>query len=127
MKKLMIMIIITFLFSDCTKDRQTYLYIINNSEKTIRVYDSYHYPDTTFYHENGGSKIEPYEEKSLGSKNGWNNDIINNNSLNMLILYVFDIDSLGIYTDQELNEKYLKRYDLSLDSLIKMNWTVTYP
>lgn len=43
--------------------------------------------------------------------------------------YLFSLDTLKKYTWKEIKEKnnYLKRYDLSLDDLDSLNWTITYP
>jgi hypothetical protein len=46
-----------------------------------------------------------------------------------LSIYVFDTDTLNTYdwVKVKVGYKVLKRYDLSLDDLKQMNWTITYP
>lgn len=44
-------------------------------------------------------------------------------------VFIFHTDTLTKYTWREVREGYrvLKRYDLSLQDLEQMNWTITYP
>ncbi len=46
-----------------------------------------------------------------------------------LSVFIFSTDTLNRYSWDEVRSgnKILKRYDLSLDDLIQMNWTITYP
>jgi hypothetical protein len=46
-----------------------------------------------------------------------------------LSVFIFHTDTLNKYSWEEVRDGYmiLKRYDLSLDDLKRMNWTVIYP
>ena len=45
------------------------------------------------------------------------------------MFYVFSVDTLEKYSWEEIREGYkiLKRYDLSMDDLDSLDWTITYP
>ncbi|MBR3936990.1 MAG: hypothetical protein IKJ66_03545 [Bacteroidaceae bacterium] len=47
----------------------------------------------------------------------------------LLMFYVFSVDTLEKYSWEDIRKGYkiLKRYDLSIDDLDSLNWTITYP
>lgn len=73
-------------------------------------------------------KIEPGRQINLRSSFEWEN-VIKEMPSDTLSIYVFDADTLTIYNWSQVKEGYkvLKRYDLSIDDLHQMNWTITYP
>jgi hypothetical protein len=64
----------------------------------------------------------------LGSKFSWNKffEILPHDTLS---LFIFHTDTLNMYSWEEVRDGYkiLWRYDLSLEDLQGMNWTITYP
>lgn len=114
----------------CRKEQQTNIYFYNNSSKMIWVLCSFSYPDTLFINTiGGGYKVEPNTKKALSMKNGWDIEIERNNSYNYLILFTLDDSIAKIYSDEEISDSnlILKRYDLSIEQLKALNWTIAYP
>ena len=112
-----------------------YIRVANISQKAIMVTAGYErflmnaYPDTTLpSSEPDLYKIEPNKQINLRSGFEWEK-VIEEMPLDTLSIYVFDADTLNTYDWIQVKEGYkvLKRYDLSLDDLRKMNWTITYP
>ncbi|WP_372934897.1 hypothetical protein [Mariniphaga sediminis] len=131
MKKrdLITLVLLSILPFSCVKPRETNLHFINNTNYTILVYDWYSYPDTNFYFEWGGWQIPANSQISMGSKNGWDNNIMKRNNENVLMLFVVHEDTLKKYSFEQISQMYLfsKRYDLHLSDLESSGWTVTYP
>lgn len=125
---LLITSFLVFVSCSCRKERQTYIWFNNTTNKGYYIEPSYTYPDTSYFALVGGYEIRPNTKESLGSKNGWDIDIINNNSTKTLMLFLLDKDTLGKYSGQEIPlSSITKRFDLSLDYLKKINWSITYP
>ena len=105
--------------------------INNNSNKSIYYYNGSQYPDTilTFYSQFKSGDVFSIEKFS--SKDALYNGCIEG------ILYQFKKISFTLFDAQTIDTtpwdtvraKYLilKRYDLSLEDLQRMNWTITYP
>lgn len=118
-----------FLLVNCRKEKhQINLWFNNTTDKTIWINPSFKYPDTLSISFSGGYKIEPHTKESLTSKLGWDEDIKENKS-QTLILFLIDQDTLNNYSFQEIESGYkiIKRYDLSLDYLKSVSWSITYP
>jgi hypothetical protein len=129
MRKLVLYLIIGVSLTSCSKPKQIYLYFTNNADYDILVFKWYSYPDTNFYFEWGGTKVLANTQYAYGSKNGWDNDIKNNNAEHVLMLFIVHPDTLAKYSFDEISENYLfsKRYDLHLTELEKNGWQVSYP
>lgn len=112
------------------------LFIQNNSSFSISVYFnddenfSAIYPDTTIssfqeliYHVSSG------EKKSTQLSSNWDNTFTVTVPNDTLSIIIFHTDTLNKYSWEEIRESYniLKRYDLSLDDLKKLNFIVSYP
>jgi hypothetical protein len=108
------------------------LLIKNNSDKDIYTYAQSNYPDTSISSYNPSFSKENYlvlahSEKRLISRS-WEQDIIRGQS-DTLMIFLYDaqvLDSI-LWDTVKTNYLVLKRYDLSLQDLESMNWTVTYP
>lgn len=136
MKKIYLIIIlgIVMMSSTCGGDRDDChrnIRIINNSDKTIRLFGSYSYPDSisdfgtdvTLYN------IDPYSDYFDYSKSCGEASINNRNKYGVLMYFLID-DAVLKSTPMDTIVKYkmyLKKYDLTVESLEKSNWTVTYP
>jgi hypothetical protein len=105
--------------------------IINNSSSAIYYNDSYRYPDTTlrtvpspiFF---ANSLVLPGETVSYPVRGTWNEvfDICDT-----LMIFIFDETKIKNVPWDTIKKNYmiLKRYDLSLEDLVKLDWRVTYP
>lgn len=73
-------------------------------------------------------KVNPHDFNNLRSPIEWK-EIIEKNPSDTLSIYIFDGDTVNTYDWNQIKEGYkvLKRYDLSINDLQQMNWTVTYP
>jgi len=110
--------------------------LMNNSEHSIGCYFALggnfgtYYPDTLLpatnhyiINEIKSGKIHYYDS---GIK--WE-EIFFNLPKDTLSVFIFHTDTLTEYTWNEVRDKYmiLKRYDLSLDDLRRLNFKITYP
>ncbi|MDY0202419.1 MAG: hypothetical protein RBR40_15675 [Tenuifilaceae bacterium] len=121
--------------SDCSKrdsDCHNEITIINNTEKVLYFYYSDKYPDTSIIDYDPSLALDFYKVKSYSSKIHYDRDgcfdmYLNNG--NKLMYFLFDSLVLASVPWDSVRENYLiiKRYDLSLDDLNRMNWTITYP
>jgi hypothetical protein len=117
------------------------LKVFNNSD--TRVYFDWRseYPDTTLnktdpqwvgpynslpWSENG---LNPNETKVIRLRGSWEDCFADNIPSDTIMVYIIDADVLeNVYWDTIVkNYMILKRYDLSLQDLEDMNWTITYP
>lgn len=105
--------------------------IINNSDKIIRLYGSYSYPDSI---SDFGTDITLYNIDSHSdyldySKSCREASIDNRNKYGVLMYFLIDAAVLkSTPMDTIIKYKmYLKKYDLTVESLQESNWTVTYP
>jgi hypothetical protein len=130
-----IIIAIAFLSIRCEDKDHSTISVLNDSEKTIYVIDKGSFPDTLIdfpdVRKYGGNKIIPHTlKKALSSHKSyedWFSDSVNDNDT--LKLFIFDAQLLETTPWDTVIAKYqiLKRVDLSLNDLNRMNWTVTYP
>ena len=150
MKTGKVYILLVFLFSSCIfrdiyelkKKEYVVVQIINNSKSDIAFYPysfipislmyGQFYPDTLLPRENIGhycrripfTKTEyfntEYDSKEIRDHFG---------EKDSLMFFVFSADTLNKYSWDEIREGYniLKRYDLSINDLDSLNWTITYP
>ena len=118
------------IFVSCRKGKVHFrIEFINNTNRDLSVYDAYTYPDTSMNSITWGSYyVEPNTEKALISKNGWDEDLKHHNSSTLMLFVVFG-DTLAKYGFDGVASNYniAKRYDLSIDFLYSVNWTISYP
>jgi hypothetical protein len=134
-------VVIFFLVACCKDDANCHKTIAfnNASEKDVYVTFDRYYPDTLyiFHSESPTSESENTKVLSKSSSNRpldnedcWESDFnYKPQPLDNLMVYVFDAEILET-TDWSVvahNYLVLKRYDLSLEDLQGMNWTITYP
>jgi hypothetical protein len=87
------------------------------------------YPDTTLSKlEPAFFRVSPHTRNYIGNGDKWEN-VFPDLPKDTLSIYIFSKDTFNTYGWRKVQEGYkiLKRYDLSLDDLKKLNWTVTYP
>ena len=133
-------VIILLLCTACPKDDTENCHysitVINDSNFNI-YYDIY--PDTTGTYQSPNGlisnatyhKVNSHDNKKYRSRSCLEYMFTKGTSfydgsfglLDSLRIYIFD----AIELEQELKFKTLKRYDLTLEDLRKLDWTVTYP
>jgi hypothetical protein len=119
--------------SSCHKDEELRLRVNNVSDKAIYVSWTIDYPDTSLIHtvnptynpqikkvEAHGVQKDYYGAPSKG---------LFNDKVDTLSVFVFDAQVLETTPWDTVKANYLvlKRFDLSLDDLNKLNWIITYP
>ena len=113
------------LFISCKKHYYYYFYLKNNSQKSLLYSYSTKYPDTSIAVINDPKIILPGETYSILTNIKYD---ANNPYTGVIELFVFDRDTLNAYKwDTLVSKNLVKRYDLTVDSLHKMNNTVMYP
>jgi len=135
MKKLQLLRLITFLFFmilvvNCDPDNRK-MKIINNSSSGIYYNDSYMYPDTTLRIDDNPSSLSrlllsPGETVSNPRRGSWEGVFEN---IDTLMIFIFDEATVKTVPWDTIRKNYmiLKRYDLSYEDLVKMEWRVVYP
>ena len=110
--------------------------IVNNTNKDIYVsagirrYGMYSYPDTLLPIERPSLvTVRAGKSNFLRSGPDWESAIRNSNNSDSLSIYLFDIDTVIQYDWNKIRADYkvLKRSDLSIADLKRMEWTLTYP
>lgn len=130
--QLMGIIIIPFICcAKCAMDYRYPIILKNNSNHKIDVFVADHnkgYPDTTLTSQRATVNIDiqkvHYEDFSLEYEK-----VFSYLPSDTLSIYIFHTDTLKKYSWDIIKERYmvLKRYDLSLDDLKKLDYTVPYP
>ncbi|MZQ50376.1 MAG: hypothetical protein GT598_15370 [Bacteroidales bacterium] len=106
--------------------------ITNNSNSTIYFFDSFAYPDTIIRPEENPINIPETNSVLPGStranrmRGSWESKF---EIRDTLMIFIFDETTLRTVPWDTIRKNYmiLKRYDLSLEDLVKMDWRVTYP
>ena len=99
---------------------------------------SYQYPDTSTFTGIPNPVLDPNFTKVLPNESNtqvlWGRDCIESDfkfsiPSDTMMIYVFDANVLEENTWEMVKANYLvlKRYDLILEDLQGMNWTITYP
>lgn len=149
MKKLLFLLLIMPIFFGCILSDKGHnsILIVNNSENDIYVVHENDYPDTIFHHRWMGISDNEYQTKvkANSSSDGplclywdiWETEFAYKTIIpsDTLIVFILNVDSIDLWENEKLSPKkeqnpnnaVLKRYDLSLNDLKKMNWTITYP
>jgi hypothetical protein len=112
---------------------QEFIYIVNNSDKTITFDFSVNKQDTTFYCSNTGRTVL-FDVESNATFKLNDGDVYSNwgSYLKSLTIFILDGKLYDEYCQQPCDtiRKYvpiLHTYRLKLEDLQRMNWTVTYP
>lgn len=121
----------------CERDRKgdpIVLNVKNNTSDTVIFVTQYNYPDTTLInyrsnYEIDATTVNPYSKSLFYDFLGWEKYIIERNPNETLIIVVYSLDTMQKYSFQQIQSDYniLKRYDLNVNQLKAMSWTVTYP
>jgi hypothetical protein len=121
--------------NSCFKDKEedTKIRVMNNSNDTIYMSFTTEFPDTLFIHMSNPlnnpqfSLIRPssMQDKFYNSPSKG----IFSDKIDTLSVFIFSKYVLMNYQWDIVKSKYmiLKRYDLGLNDLEKLNWIVTYP
>jgi hypothetical protein len=139
MKSLILFLLIGFVISTscscCDGPKGHYsINIINNSENAIFFYGGNAYPDTTILDQNPSSggdlsyKINGKTAKIMGYR-----DPIElrfkHSQTDTIVFFLFDANTLETMPWDIVMKKYLilQRFDVSLQDMQRLNWTITYP
>ena len=111
-----------------TEDCHRGVTIINNSDKAIYYDVGISYPDTSLI-DNPSTSPNPYKIPANSRNKDWFGDCYEAAVRETLMVFIFDAYTLEHTPWDTVVENYmvLKRYDLSLDDLNKLQWHVTYP
>jgi hypothetical protein len=139
-KIMIILMVLSFIFmaNTCNKEDENHhrtIEIINNSERAIYACFNVTYPDTLG--DVGGLtsqpqiyKVESYAKnrRALGDQEFW--EVIFRDGRRIpsdtLMVFIMDAELLESHTTH-VNNTIIRRYDLSLQDLQHVNWTLTYP
>lgn len=138
MVKILMFILLISNFYKCEKtmEKRYAIYLENKSTHSIGCYlglgGDYGtmYPDTTLPSDNqyviNGIKEGTRYIYDSGIK--WE-EIFEKLPQDTLSVFIFHTDTLNKYTWEKVRDDYmiLKRYDMSLEDLESLNWTITYP
>ncbi len=120
----------------CEKNHDNTLTIVNNSDITIWWQIGRSYPDTTLSDENEwlvGRNTEqiakPHSKISSFPSDNRETWFKANFPCDTMMVFVFDSYVMTNLPWEQVKNEYLvlKRYDLSLDDLNRMSWTISYP
>lgn len=122
----LLLIIILVICMSCHGD--TKFRINNNSDDHIYFSLGYTYPDKTIPI-NYPSRIDSRDGITVFSPSKWENVFKNRLHADTLMIYIFDAKTMEKYKWYQIqkNNKYIKRYDLSLEDMEKRNWIIEYP
>ncbi len=131
MKLIFFLFILIVSFTTCSKlDWTDYrLRIKNNSNISIYGNTYYTYPDTSIAEHFANIKINSNSERRIPTQVSWErifNDELKSDTLMIIIFNSEVIENTSLATVRK-NYMILKRYDLSYDDLVRLNWTITYP
>lgn len=139
MKVIKVMLIgcfqLVLMSNSCKKDSSYYDYrlkIINKSNKTIYGDFYQSYPDTTLslhsHFDNASEKAASNETITLVRGGSWDN-AFKEEIHQKLMVFIFDAAVINTTPWDTIRKNYLilKRYDLTLEDLQKLNWSITYP
>ena len=117
-------------------DKKYPVYLKNNADHSIGSYFGLGgefgtiYPDTSLPSVNKYviTEIKPESRYIYDSGLKWE-EVYSMLPKDTMSVFIFHTDTLEKDNWEEIrnNYKILKRYDLSLDDLKRMNWTITYP
>ena len=131
-KILLITIASSFIFTMCHGDLESNtvsnytFYIQNNSKDTIAYTFSNLYPDNSLQKIDGTTIIYPYKKNKIDFQSYL---LPNFQKYGILEIFIINFNTIQKYSWQEIASKYLitRRYDLTLDSIKKLDSLITYP
>jgi hypothetical protein len=130
--KMNILIILSILLcgASCEKlvDHVYSIKVRNNTNDTLLFYESYNYPDSSIVQNKPIlTRIYPKDYSHLDSKKDWDEILVP--PKDTISIFILNKDTVDRYSWDKIRNDYnvLKRYDLSLDDLKNLNWTITYP
>ncbi len=120
--------------TQCHKEEDCHKEILfeNNSSERLYVVGSREYPDTLdFVHDSynilKSGEIKPYSSSTTPLSLRDCYEAIFNDDIEKLQIYVFNADTVDNNEWSYIYSNYkVKRYELTLDDLQRMNWTFTY-
>lgn len=125
------LLLIGLLFSSCP-EKYYAVHVQNLTDHKIRFYtaiDVVHmYPDTLINPTELGQPVHPNSTGTRGGGVPWE-DKFKLLPADTLSIFIFDFDTLDTYSWDVVRDEYkvLKRYDLSLQDLKALNYTLSYP
>jgi len=115
----------------CSHDANCHLRIsvVNNSDKAIYYHFSARFPDTSLNYNpvfNLGSKIISHQSEVYSARQCIESEF---NITTKFMCFIWDAQTLETVPWDTILQNYLilKRYDLTLQDLDSLNWTITYP
>lgn len=136
MKRNTIAIIVILLLSSCgavercPKGDVCIISFINNSGRSLSVGESYIFPDTSLESlDYRAGSVGLKKQYPIGTVSGWKNKINKFCPSGKIMFVVVNNDTVKKYGIDSVEANYLieRRFVLSIDSLEKRNWTITYP
>jgi hypothetical protein len=135
MKKALTLLLIVFICSttSCEKnqfvERVSSFWVKNNSSGNISISYSLLYPDTAIAHipRYKVTRVSSSEQVPIDSKKDWEKVINEDIPGRKLQVFVFEIVDDNNWDSVKTNYLVKKRFDLSVDDLKAINWTIAYP
>lgn len=129
-------VFIVFQSSSCLdkdNERHKIIKIVNNSDKDIYYYESARFPDTTFF--DASPTYAPFDYKipaksfKESQMRGYYEDAILANPYGKIIIFIYDANTIETTPWDTVMAKYLvlKRYDLGVEDLNRLNWIINFP
>jgi hypothetical protein len=125
---------IIFVSSTCVRDNENChrtLILINDSDKAIYFHPSSSYPDTLTLDYNPSEAGNDFKIEKNSFKKDIYRSCIEGKFLiaNKIRYFIYDAQTLETTPWDTVKKNYmiLKRYELTLQDLENMNWTITYP
>jgi hypothetical protein len=122
------------LFNSCDRilgGEDDRLRFINNSYRRIYAIEQINYPDTSINNYNPTNDKSNYEVLPNSSKNiksySWPQLVISSNDTIMFFVYDANVLETTSWDTVRKNYLILKRYEFSMQDLIDLDWTITYP
>lgn len=143
MKRIIILFLIAFVFlsNKCEKENcHPTITFHNTSSKAVYIMDDSNYPDTLYFQTYAGLVHNSHTNKVLSNSlntaalrvtpSCWE-DVIKGDQVpsDTIMIFVFDAEHIENLPWSEITNNYmvLKRYELSLEDLVNLNWIITYP
>lgn len=115
--------ILSYSCTECKCDSE--INFINHTNTRLFVNGGFAYPDTAVSSiTGGGDYISPNSKQILA--NYWLAGLEESQG-GRIMIFIFDYKSLRDSTSGKPDYQVTKRYDLSLEDLNRLNWTITYP
>lgn len=126
--KIAICILSVLLFKTCKfPDEQSFFTITNNTNHSISYYVGESYPDTLIVQNKPHLRI--IQPASSSKDSNWGTWKERFSKIEKLSVFIFHTDTLNKYIWEGVADKYmvLKRYDLSLEDLQQLGWSLPFP